>query len=281
MKKYDRFIGKKQLEASLTIEAALSLTIFIFTVIMLAMPMELLDIQRRIQMVLETTARELSQYAYIPYRFSEGEQIGNTAGTEDAADIGGLFAQGALRAALAVKLEKAAGKGRISGLDLSNTTISENGEEIHLQAEYRIMLPFAFFLPDSVPAVSRSFRRGWTGSTGGRNRKGDGEKGQSETMVYVGRTRTRYHISPSCHYISNDIQAVAWEDIREKLSSSGSHYKPCGVCGSGAGEPMTVYVMPNGRYYHSRQDCSSIAYYVQKVPLSEVEDLGACSYCGK
>ena len=62
------------LEVSLTLEASLSLTVFIFAVIILAMPMEMLDTQRKIQTVLETTARELSQYAYIFYRRTEGEK---------------------------------------------------------------------------------------------------------------------------------------------------------------------------------------------------------------
>lgn len=45
------------------------------------MPMEMLDTQRKIQTVLETTARELSQYAYIFYRRTEGEELRDTDGT--------------------------------------------------------------------------------------------------------------------------------------------------------------------------------------------------------
>ena len=73
---------RELLEASLTLEASLSLTVFIFAVIILAMPMEMLDTQRKIQTVLETTARELSQYAYIFYRRTEGEELRDTDGTD-------------------------------------------------------------------------------------------------------------------------------------------------------------------------------------------------------
>ena len=45
--------------ASLTIEATLSLTLFMFTVILLSVPMEILDTQRKVQTVLEVTGREL------------------------------------------------------------------------------------------------------------------------------------------------------------------------------------------------------------------------------
>ena len=274
-------INGNSFEASLTVEAALSFTVFIFTVILLAVPMELLDTQRKIQMVLETTGRELSQYAYICYRRSMGEEIRDTESGEGMPDGSGFLAEGAAKALLAVKIGKAAGEKRISNLDLSGTEISENGEEISLQAKYRLRLPFSVFILDSVPAASGSFKRGWTGSAGGRNGPGNEDGKPNETMVYVGRTGTRYHLSPACHYISNDIASLPWDSIGEHVSSSGTHYKPCGVCGSGAAAGTTVYVMPNGKYYHSRRDCSSIAFYVRKVPLSEVEYLGACSYCGK
>ena len=50
--------------ASLTIEAALSLTLFMFTVILLSVPMEILDTQRKVQTVLEVTGRELGWQVY-------------------------------------------------------------------------------------------------------------------------------------------------------------------------------------------------------------------------
>ena len=161
------------LEASLTLEASLSLTVFIFAVIILAMPMEMLDTQRKIQTVLETTARELSQYAYIFYRRTEGEELRDTDGT-DSLVTAELFAEGAVRAFLEVKIREAAGPGRISGLDLSGTEITKNGEEINLRAKYRLMLPFRVFVLDSVPAASVSFKRGWIGSEGTQFTGGSG-----------------------------------------------------------------------------------------------------------
>ncbi len=55
--------------------------------------MEMLDTQRKIQTVLETTARELSQYAYIFYRRTEGEELRDTDGT-DSLVTAELFAEG-------------------------------------------------------------------------------------------------------------------------------------------------------------------------------------------
>ena len=55
---WKRALSSASLCASLTIEAALSLTLFMFTVILLSVPMEILDTQRKVQTVLEVTGRE-------------------------------------------------------------------------------------------------------------------------------------------------------------------------------------------------------------------------------
>ena len=57
-------------------------------------------------------------------------------------------------------------------------------------------------------------------------------------------------------------------------------YKACRYCGKTVSAGGLVYILPSGEVYHGKQDCSSLAYYVQKVRRSEVEYMGVCSYCG-
>lgn len=264
--------------ASLTIEAALGLTIFIFMIICLIMPMKMLNTQRKVQMTLEAVSRELSQFAYIKYRKTKGEQD-ISAGRADEKNIMGLFSDETVRIYLRGKINEAAGKEKIEKLDFSKTKISENGEKIELQVDYRLKLPFSIFRLSSVPASSGSIRRGWIGSEGGRNGlKREGAEDE-EIMVYVGNNMSRYHWSKDCHYLSNDISEIPYGERDAHKSISGTHYKPCSVCGKDASPGSVVYVMPNGAYYHSRKDCSSLASYVRGVPLQEVEYLGECSYC--
>jgi len=61
---WKRALSSASLCASLTIEAALSLILFMFTVILLSVPMEILDTQRKVQTVLEVTGRELGWQVY-------------------------------------------------------------------------------------------------------------------------------------------------------------------------------------------------------------------------
>lgn len=263
---------------SLTIEAAFSLTLFLFTVILLSVPMEILDVQRKIQMTLEAASRELSQMAYISYRNGLGDQEAGAGTKAENSELAGLFAEGALQIYLDAKVKSAAGNRRLERLDCSGSGIEGKGEHIDLRAEYDLKLPFSVFSLDSVHLSSRSYRRGWIGGERGVRHMGGNQ--EEEQMVYVGETSARYHLSPSCHYLSNAISSVSYDAIKEYRNKSGRRYKPCSVCGKGAGSGQAVFILPNGESYHSRADCSSLASYVKKVPLSQVEHLGACSYCG-
>lgn len=269
---------KMLLAGSLTIEAALSLTLFLFMVILLSVPIELLNVQRQIQMVLESTAREMSRQAWFPYQRVHGMET-NGRQEEEEDGLIALFSQGAAVLYLEHTVGEAVGEKRLEKLDCSATRISADGELIDLRAEYRLKLPFSVFSLDSIPVSCRSRKRGWIGREGGyRNRENTAE--EEITMVYVGKNSTRYHLLADCHYLSNQMTAVPLSGVAELKSRDGSYYKACHVCGAEVREDGMVYIFPNGEYYHSRKDCSSVGFYIREVPLTEVSHLGACSYCG-
>ena len=250
---WKRALSSASLCASLTIEAALSLTLFMFTVILLSVPMEILDTQRKVQTVLEVTGREL------------GWQVYRTSHTVHPAEMEA----------------GTAGGNKVSNIQCGASRVSEDGEWIDLRASYQVRLPFSVFALDHVTLTSRSRKRGWIGAEGGYF----SEKNASEPegkWVYVGRDSTRYHLSPSCHYISNQITAAAYADVISGVlrNSGGCRYKACRYCGKTVSAGGLVYILPSGEVYHGKQDCSSLAYYVQKVRRSEVEYMGVCSYCG-
>lgn len=282
------------LRGSLTIEAALSLTLFLFMVILLSVPMELLNTQRKVQMVLETAAREISRQAWLAGEIKNGElwngeppdesdtgKIEEKESTEETENA--LWTVDLSEAAAALFLERAirnaTGSGRLESLDCSGTRISSDREVIDLRAKYSLKLPFSVFALDSVRMSSRSKRRGWIGREGGRLSGVPAEE-EGQVMVYVGKASVRYHTSPECHYLSNRTIPVSFEAVEEYRNASGSGYKSCGICGSEAGAGQIVYLFPNGENYHSRLDCSSLSFYLRKVPLEEVSHLGCCSYCG-
>ena len=56
---------------SLTIEAAMALPLFVFFMILMMMPMEIMNIDRQVQTALEGVGEDLSQYAYLLKRGNE------------------------------------------------------------------------------------------------------------------------------------------------------------------------------------------------------------------
>ena len=273
-------IMKKRQNASLTVETAMSLTLFFFAVVLLSLPIEILSIHRKVQTVLDTAARELSWQVYVPYRLSQGDDsLDAAAVSSDAEGETGMVTAAVLPFYLREKVKQAAGE-KLEEVSCAGSCISENGEIIDLRASYTIRISFSsVFSPGKVRMASRSMRRGWIGAEGGYFSKQDGKK-ENDRVVYVGAESTRYHISPNCHYISNEITAVAADQISRQRNTEGKRYKACRVCGTSAQSADLLYILPGGEHYHSRQDCSSLVYYVRAVPLSSVEHLGACSYCG-
>ena len=215
--------------ASLTIEAALSLTLFMFTVILLSVPMEILDTQRKVQTVLEVTGRELGWQVYRtshtvhPAEMEAGKAAeAGEKGTGGWSELpSGLILQGYLKEKI-----QTAGGNKVSNIQCGASCVSEDGEWIDLRASYQVRLPFSVFALDHVTLTSRSRKRGWIGAEGGYF----SEKNASEPdgkWVYVGRDSTRYHLSPSCHYISNQITAAAYADVISGVlrNSGGCRYK--------------------------------------------------------
>ena len=222
------FTSKTRLKASMTVEAALVLPLFVFVVMALWTPVRMLDTQRQKQTSLERNCEELSLYAYLD---------------KDSWDL----------------------------------------EDVELVTVYREKVPF---FPGTLPAISletASKRRKWIGYPGKLTGKsGDDPNGEEgEVMVYVGKEMGRYHPDRNCHYISNTYEAVSVEEAMGMRDADGHRFTACGSCASQIQEHGTVYVTPAGRHYHGSLECSAMMSYVRKVPLLEVEHLGACSYCGQ
>ena len=157
---------RKRQNAALTIEAALSLTLFIFFSICMMTPMEMLRTRQKVQTALETAARDLSQYGYILYRLDQGDEgVLEHEQKEDWADQLPDFLAGlSVKAYLREKIADLVGEEKLEKLVISQVELMEDGENIKLTAEYRLKLPFSILRIQGIPAVSQTVRRAWIGS---------------------------------------------------------------------------------------------------------------------
>lgn len=270
------FTLQKQLSASMTVEAAFVLPLFVFFSTALLVPIHWLDTQRKIQMVTERFCEELSQYVYVM------EPDGLMEVDHESAEETGIEEW------ISVFSDKAAGlwlKGRTEKytdqVQIREAQVRGEDEMICFKLSYREHIPFFPVSRDGIIMGAAANRRCWTGLDGKLKEAGE-EIRQTEkemAMVYVGANMGRYHMYRDCHYISNIYQAVSYREAGKIRTPDGMRLDACSYCaGKVSGEDM-VYITPSGKHYHSRKDCGSMNAYVRKVPLEEVEYLGMCSYC--
>ena len=266
-----------KVKGSMTVEAALGFTLFLFFMVLMAAPLSVMDTRRQVQAGLEAEGERIAQYAYAAADFAEIGEPGLLSGLSRSGLLSGLSREAVCRT-VENRVKTAEGTGRAVDFSAAKSRILEDGETIDLIVDYAIRLPFPVFFLDEIPQQARCIRRAWTGKDG-LGAEGSGRGDEENEIVYMGKDGSRYHRSRTCHYLYNDLRAVSAAEVKDLRSQSGNRYRPCAVCGGLGG--TVAYVMPSGESYHFRKDCSSIAAYVRAVPLKSVEHLGACSYCSR
>lgn len=263
---------------AVTLEAALVLSLLIFSSVCLLLPMKVMNTERQIQAALEQCGEDFSKYAYLGQAI-EQEKLFASAGASD-------FAKGFckyLAAGIGEGYVQAAAENHVETRQLRNVScrdseIFTDDEYIDLVMNYEIRLPFPVLGMPALQRTARCRRRAWIGIAG-KNYDGEGGEEEEDPIVYIGKGSTRYHRSSCCHYLSNKLTAVSRTKVDAERNQDGRRYRPCAVCGKQSSG--NVYIMPSGESYHTDPDCRAIIAYAQAVHLSEVEHLGACSYCGK
>lgn len=268
--KYYFSLGKRVLPftsvenaASITVETALVLPIFLFLSLAILAPISWLDRQRKVQMTMESFSEKLSQYAYIKECW--GEDIPD--------EILGInseeFSGSAAKIWLIGKLEKTAGDVTVKKAD-----VPDEDAHVCFEVEYREKIPYFSAVKSKIYVRAAVKKRCWTGVKGKlKMKEKTGEEGEMEKMVYVGAGMGRYHLNRNCHYISNEYKSVRLNQIDRKRIT------PCSICAKDCKEEDEVYITSSGRHYHKIKSCRAMTSYVREVPLREVEHIGACSYC--
>lgn len=271
------------LRASLTIEAAIALPIFIFMMFLLIFPLRVMEEERRIQNYMEKLGRQMVMLKYVE---QTGAELVGADSTELTGEIIGGIEEGT---ALTLIMSKAAGCKSIKNAGFgADTSVfsgdSDKGEDMfYAELQYSLGMPEFFF---GLPDVSKSLvvsRRAWTGSDGGRGRDrysayDDETSEDDDRTVYLGKTSKVYHEDPNCHYLSNVMLSSDVSAMDSLRNESGGKYHACPSCRPQSSG--TVYYFESGTAYHASESCKAITAYSRAVKLSELGDMRPCSYCG-
>ncbi len=251
--------------ASITVEAAMVLPLFLFCMIAALQYCRAMETAVRFSAALSETGKSLAVDAYA------------TTFARDAPDAAAAVARVASTVYAQEEVMKRAGDtSAVKNANMILSSIMKEGENIDLVMTYQIASPFQILPLPSRPFLQRASVRAWVG----RKEGGSGdekEEAKEEEIVYVTVTGQVYHRDLNCSYLNLSISSISADEIEGARNLSGAKYYSCELCGADCGS--TVYITSEGNRYHSSLSCSGLKRTVQEMPLSET-NLRPCSRCG-
>lgn len=271
------------LNGGMTIEAALVLPVFIFTILSVAYFMVILNYQNILQNSINDTAESVGRYAYVLERVENiSDEVLSSSTNWDKE----LLASGINTAYVWKKMmteevkgysEKVNVVGGTKGILITDSKIDQDGEGINdIKVQYRIAIPIFGENTYQIQLSNRCYFREWIG-TSIDNRSLDIDE---DRIVFITNTGTVYHLTDTCTYINLDVKQVRYEEVAELRNEAGAKYKSCKSCVTGKLKADDiVFVTEDGTRFHSNRVCSKITRTVIKIKKAEVGERTLCSRC--
>lgn len=294
VKSSDAQEGVAAFSASMTVEAALVLPLFLFCVFNIIFLLDVIRLQSRVTAALQQTGDRICEYAW--YReyaapAGGGEGGADTEGGGAGIDIPGAagdilslaFVSGGVKSHLGSEyMNSTCLRGGSGGITYFRSKILSGNDIVELRADYRTR-PFIPVLsaPD-LTLCSTYYAHAWTGYTigSGPGESTDGtESDQENSRVIVAENGVAYHTDPDCVYLNPRVREVDASDLDHLRANDGSIYHPCEYCHpSKSGK---VYVTPDGNRYHNSRSCTRLMRATHEETMEEASShLHPCPKCG-
>lgn len=249
------------LSASMTIEAAFILPLFVFFSVILIYVINLINFQNSVNEKMYDTVRTLSKTEYV---------TPNSANSLTA----NLMLIGELGT-------DAINKMNIPGGSVGIVPLGSDfdGEMINFVIQYKARTPFDVLNILDFSCVQKTCVRKWIGNSD-EGDGGNGTTGTEDVLVYVTETGTVYHTNRECTYLRLSIQSVESAQVSALRNIGGGKYYACELCGQ-AEINRICYITDTGDRFHNNINCSGLKRSILTIPLNAVGDKTLCSRCGK
>lgn len=241
---------------SFTVEAAMTVPVFLFAVLLALGIFWLLDTELRVSGGIQYAARSLAASAS-----NQENQSG-----EDILSL----AESRIRFRKYIREQpngKKILKERIESLSFMSSDFS--GEYITLRVRYKARLPITAFGWGKLPVQQCVMVRKWLGDS-------QDQKAEEQEWCFITPSGKAYHNSSSCPYLDLSIRSVFYTQVKNLRNKSGGIYYPCGCYQKGQNN---VYITDYGTEYHGSLTCHGLKRTVSKVPKSQVGGRHPCGKC--
>ena len=240
-------------KASITIEAALTMTIFLIITISLSSFLTMIYGQLSIEEKINNISMESSKAKYfVRYDKEEGDNYKKMAevGYISARVLSDIKKQGKL----------------ISELNPAQSSM-ENGM-VDVVLSYKVRIPFTIY---KWRVTQRAKTKDWTGV----------DLTKSNEIVYITKYGKVYHRSKECKHLVITVNEVTLAKAHLLRNKGGHKYTRCSYCVKRElSEISSVFITPEGDRFHSSLDCLGLTRSVMEVDIKDVGNKKPCSSCG-
>lgn len=276
-----------RLPASMTVEAAMVLPLFLFFFLNLMYSIEMIRLHGNLQLALWETGNRMTVYgSVLPVGNEENklqeaaeEQMQGKREEEDSwwAELAGVvwsytYVKAQLISYLGEGyLEQSPLAYGVDGLQFLESNVWEGRDCFEVVVTYSVspLCSISGFRPFRM--ANRYYGHLWTGYE---------LPGTEDTLVYVAENGEVYHMNRNCTHLKLSVRQVTWQQAHTLKNARSKSYTACEKCGQ-QGMAALVYITDEGERYHFNGDCPGLKRTVACIALSKTGDLRACQRCVK
>lgn len=246
--------SKNDAKGSVTVEAAMTIPIFLFAILCIIYLLEIQSIRFSISAATQHAGKLAAEQIPVVSLFNPIKlkaDIVNIVGAE--------------------RLDRSIVDGGSAGLQCFTSYYDLGEEVVHINVSYRVRLPFPKYMHVGQKIQQEVEIKAWTGyqNTGLED---------DDSIVYIADTGSVYHTNYQCSALHVQIQFVSQTELSNYRNESGGRYYACEHCVHGSAM-AGVYIANYGTKYHNSLSCSGLKRSIRSVKKSQVEGRRACSRC--
>lgn len=255
-KRASSFISYKSVKASMTLEAALVLPVFLFAVLSLISTINIMKIKSCMDVAVAEAGNEIAIENY-------GGYVGDLAMP--------LYVRQKINAFLDKNLSPKDAENISKYIFVTDISLFEEENIVAFRVDYRVTPNFGILGLSSVKLHTTYYGHSWLGYE---------KKEEKETMVYISKEANVYHLNKNCTHLNVTIKEIPYANLDNYRNNSREKYKICSFCDNLTNNG-TVYITPEGSNYHKIETCIGLTRSIYTVPLSTVLHKNVCTRCGK